>query len=97
MIGEPQAARTREDLADLINIGIEELLRQSFELPGFTTLLEEAQRGRAEVNRVLCTDVEGPWELSHQWCDFLFLPVCFIEGQGRRNRQGNTLTDSSIT
>lgn len=47
------AAGRMEDLADIINVAIEELIRQSFELPGFTTLLREAQRGRAEVNRAL--------------------------------------------
>jgi hypothetical protein len=42
-----------EDLADIINVDIEELIRSSFELPGFTTLHEAAKRGRAEVNRSL--------------------------------------------
>jgi len=46
-----EAGRTKEDLADIINIAIEELVRQAFELPGFTTIHDEAQRGRAEVNR----------------------------------------------
>jgi TnpA family transposase len=45
------AALTKEDLADLINIAIEELIRNRYELPGFTTLFKEAQRARAEVNR----------------------------------------------
>ena len=48
-----EAARTKDDLADLINVAIEELIRNRFELPGFTTLFKEAQRGRAEVNRGL--------------------------------------------
>jgi hypothetical protein len=48
-----EAAQTKDDLADLINVAIEELIRNRFELPGFTTLLKEAQRGRAEVNRGL--------------------------------------------
>ena len=48
-----EAAQTKEDLADIINVGLEELIRQRVELPGFTTLLEEAQRGRAEVNRLM--------------------------------------------
>ena len=48
-----EAAQTKEDLADMINVGLEELIRQRVELPGFTTLLEEAQRGRAEINRVM--------------------------------------------
>lgn len=33
-----EASRVREDLADIINVAIEELLRERFELPGFTTL-----------------------------------------------------------
>jgi uncharacterized protein DUF4158 len=37
-----EAAYTKEDLVDLINIGIEELVRQRFELPGFTTLARTA-------------------------------------------------------
>jgi hypothetical protein len=45
-----QAARVKEDTADIINIAIEELIRQRYELPGFTTLLAEAQRGKAEIN-----------------------------------------------
>jgi hypothetical protein len=49
------AAARMEDLADIINVGIEELIRRSFELPGFTTLHKEAKRGRAEMNRTLCT------------------------------------------
>jgi hypothetical protein len=47
------AAARMEDLADIVNVAIEELIRHSFELPGFTSLIKEAQRGRAEVNRVL--------------------------------------------
>jgi len=47
------AAQTKEDLADLINVGIEELIRQRFELPGFTTLRRCAQRARAAVNRTI--------------------------------------------
>ena len=38
-----QAARTRDDLPDLINMAIEELIRQRFELPAFSTLLRIAR------------------------------------------------------
>ena len=48
-----EAAQTKDDLADLMNVAIEELVRNRFELPGFTTLFKEARRGRAEVNRGL--------------------------------------------
>jgi hypothetical protein len=65
------AAQTKEDLADLINVGIEELIRQRFELPGFTTLRRCAQRQRAAVNRELYLQVEdalgaaGRLQLEH--------------------------------
>ena len=46
-----QAARTRDDLPDLINMAIEELIRQRFELPAFSTLLRIARTTRSTVNR----------------------------------------------
>jgi len=46
-----QAALLRHDLADLINIAIEELIRHRYELPGFRTLADETQRIRRSVNR----------------------------------------------
>lgn len=47
------AARTRNDLADLINVAIEELVRQRYELPAFGTLHRAAEHVRAVVNRAL--------------------------------------------
>ena len=46
-----EASRVREDLADIVNVAIEELLRKRFELPGFTTLFLAARTARATVNR----------------------------------------------
>src|SRR5215210_4653959 len=46
-----EAARTRDDLADVVNAGIEELLRHRRELPAFGTLLKLARTARALVNR----------------------------------------------
>ena len=46
-----QAARTRDDLPDIINMAIEELIRQRFELPAFSTLLRIARTTRNTVNR----------------------------------------------
>ena len=46
-----EAARTRDDLADIVNAGIEELLRQRRELPAFGALLRIARTSRAVVNR----------------------------------------------
>jgi hypothetical protein len=65
------AAQIKEELADLINVGIEELIRQRFELPGFTTLRPCAQRGRAAVNHEIYQRVaaalgaEGRTQLDH--------------------------------
>jgi hypothetical protein len=45
------ASRTRDDLADIINVAIEELVRRRYELPTFGTLLKIARAARARVNR----------------------------------------------
>ncbi len=51
------AARTKGDLIDLINVAIEELVRQQYELPAFSTLLEAARKVRAVRNRELYRQV----------------------------------------
>jgi TnpA family transposase len=48
-----EAARSKDDLADLINIGLEELIRQRFELPVFATLQRAARYARAVTARAL--------------------------------------------
>lgn len=45
-----QAAQTKQELADIINVVIEELIRQRFELPAFSRLNRTAQRVRNQVN-----------------------------------------------
>ena len=45
-----EAAQTKHEMADIINVVIEQLVRQRFELPGFSTLLRTARRIRAQVN-----------------------------------------------
>jgi hypothetical protein len=45
-----EAAQTKHELADIINVVIEQLIRQRFELPGFSTLFRTARRIRAQVN-----------------------------------------------
>ncbi|MEL7401178.1 MAG: DUF4158 domain-containing protein, partial [Pseudomonadota bacterium] len=45
-----EAATTKQDLADIINVVIEELVRQRFELPGFSTLQRTARQARSQVN-----------------------------------------------
>jgi TnpA family transposase len=51
MIGAAtSAAVTKDDIADIINIAIEELVRQRYELPGFSTILKAARKARIVVN-----------------------------------------------
>jgi TnpA family transposase len=45
------AARTRDDLADIVNVALEELVRQRYELPAFNTILRAARGARSEVNQ----------------------------------------------
>lgn len=45
------AARTRDDLADIINIAIEELVHHRYELPAFSALARIARTARSTVNQ----------------------------------------------
>ncbi len=45
-----QAAHTKQELPDIINVLIEELVRRRFELPSFTPLMRLAEQSRASVN-----------------------------------------------
>ena len=44
------SAKTKEDIVDIINAGIEEMVRNRCELPTFDTLVREAKRARAQSN-----------------------------------------------
>src|SRR3546814_14511256 len=48
-----EAASTRQELEDIINVLIEELVRQKFELPGFTQLVRAARAARNAVNTAI--------------------------------------------
>ena len=45
-----EAAETKQALADIINVVLEELIRQRHELPGFSTLVRVVRRVRNQVN-----------------------------------------------
>lgn len=51
------AVMSKHDLVDLVNIAIEELVRQRYELPGFTTLERLARRVRSAANKRLFTQI----------------------------------------
>ncbi|WP_373538752.1 Tn3 family transposase [Chamaesiphon sp.] len=66
------AAATKQDLADLINVAIEELVRQRFELPAFSTLTRTAQQIRAQVTTTFYRQVHHRLNLaSRQQLDAL--------------------------
>jgi hypothetical protein len=44
------ASATRDDLVDIINVAIEELIRQRYELPGYSTLAKIARAARSRIN-----------------------------------------------
>ena len=46
-----KAAKTKEEPTDLINIAIEELIKNSYELPAFSTIERAVNRIRVSVNR----------------------------------------------
>lgn len=45
-----EAATTRDDLVDIINVAIEQLIRQRYELPAFSSLMRIARAARSRVN-----------------------------------------------
>lgn len=53
-----EAARTKDDLADLINVALEELIRCRFELPAFGTLDRAAHHAHAVVAHGIYRQVE---------------------------------------
>ena len=63
-----QAAQTMDDPADLINVGIEVLIQQRYELPAFSQFERLVGHIRTEVNEIIFQQVVGRLteeELSH--------------------------------
>jgi len=54
-----QAAQTKQELPDIINVLIEELIQRRYELPGFTYLFRLARASRATVNDRIYKAVAG--------------------------------------
>lgn len=59
LLAMSEAARTKEELADLINVAIEELVRKKYELPAFDTLVRGARHVRATVYRQFYQQVDA--------------------------------------
>ncbi len=63
------AARTKNDLADIINVAIEELVHHRYELPVFSTLVRAAKRVRPTVYRAFYRQVRQ--HLNQESCQNL--------------------------
>jgi TnpA family transposase len=67
-------AQIKDEPADLVNVAIEELLRQRFELPAFRTLSELADSVRVRVNRRFYQKIyDGLDEVTIQTLNTLFV------------------------
>lgn len=75
-----EAALTKEDVADIVNVGIEILVRHRYELPAFDTLVREARAGRAATNQALYEQVQNA--LGKTGADFL--DTLFVVGDDPR-------------
>lgn len=53
-----QAADTKNQLSDIINVLLEELVRQRYELPAFRALHDLAESARAQVHRAFYTQLD---------------------------------------
>ena len=75
-----EAALTKEDVADIINVGIEILVCHRYELPAFDTLVREARAGRAATNQALYEQVQCALGKTGA----AFLDALFIVGDDSR-------------
>jgi len=75
-----EAALTKEDVADIVNVGIEILARHRYELPAFDTLVREARAGRAATNQALYEQVHSALGKTGA----AFLDALFVVGDDSR-------------
>lgn len=69
-----QAAKTKNDLADIINVAIEELVHHHYELPVFNTLVRASKKVRGTIDRAFYLQVRQ--HLNQESCknlDSLFI------------------------
>jgi|GEM_PF-587024 hypothetical protein len=85
------AALTKDDLADIINIGIETLVKYRFELPVFGVLLREAKSQRAATYQDLFSKVYD--QLSD--VDQAKLDTLFVVCTGKRTSTWNELKNDA--
>jgi TnpA family transposase len=69
-----EAALTKENVIDIINIGIETLVRHRYELPAFDTLVREARVQRLATNQALHAQIhDALGDVGRTFLDRLFV------------------------
>ncbi|MEO8329627.1 MAG: FAD-dependent oxidoreductase, partial [Candidatus Nanopelagicales bacterium] len=93
-----EAAQTKHELADIINVVIEQLVRQRFELPGFSTLLRTARRIRAQVNDETFNLLSGALSpaLKHEIDDLFMVKAGDTSGWRRIKREPKKPTNPEV-
>ena len=92
------AAQTKHELADIINVVIEQLIRQRFELPGFSTLFRTERRIRAQVNDEsfnLLSAALSP-ALKHEIDDLFMVKAGNISGWLKLKREPKNPTNPEV-
>ena len=74
------AALTREDVADIVNVGIEVLVHDRYELPAFDTLVRQARARRAGINQDLFAKVHRALDKAGT----AFIDALFVVGKDTR-------------
>jgi Tn3 transposase DDE domain/Domain of unknown function (DUF4158) len=75
-----EAALTKEDVIDIVNVGIEILVRHHYELPAFDTLVREARLQRVTANQALFEKVHDGLAVEGRG----FIDQLFIVGNDPR-------------
>lgn len=92
-----QAAETKQELSDIVNVIIEELVRQRYELPGFSTLVRAARQARSKVNgnyyKSLCDQLSQ--EEKHEFDDMLLAKPSYT-GWNQLKREPKKPTNNEV-
>ncbi|MBC7500074.1 MAG: DUF4158 domain-containing protein [Herminiimonas sp.] len=75
------AALTKDDVIDIVNIGIETLVRHSYELPAFDTLVREARAQRTATTQAMYARIEAALGESGR----AFLDALYVVGDNPRH------------
>jgi TnpA family transposase len=87
LVAMSEAAATKDELADLINIAIEELVRKKYELPAFDTLVKGARHARSIIYQLYYQQVATTLSAEEK----ALIDALFVPEQDSRFTPWNTL------